>query len=276
MKEYNKKLILLGDAAVGKTSLIRRLVVDQFDDKYISTIGTKITAKELQITIDEAITYLKLQIWDILGQKGYTKLHHNSFRGTNGVFMVADITRKDTLQSLKSYWIPEVENLVGSVPFIILANKSDLIERAEFNESELREFASKYKVPFYLTSAKNGENVNRAFHRLGERMLKSKEAEPVKPFMPVEIEIEKNEIIELIDRLIDDFCREYGNPEGAMPILRKQFELAKFDPNHPTQEAIISAIERLASFEMGFKKKEIAETNLLKRLRWIKEVKWNG
>ena len=273
LKEIQKKIILLGDAAVGKTSLIRRFVVDKFNDDYIVTIGSKITAKELQINVDKGIIYLKLQIWDILGQKGYTKLHQSTFRGPNGVFMVIDITRKDTLQSLDNYWIPEVQNIVGSLPFVILANKSDLIQNAEVKEAEVREFASKYMVPFYFTSAKTGENVKRAFHSLGERLLKRKFAKPSLPPMSVEVEVKKSKVVEVIDRIIDDFCKEYGNQEDAMPVLRKQFEFAELDLNNPTEEALIIAIERLSEVEMGFKKRKIAEANLVKRLKWIKDSK---
>ena len=94
IKEMMKKMLVLGDGAVGKTSLIRRYVYDRFEDKYIATIGTKTSAKTLKIPTDQDPITLKLQIWDILGQKGYRKLHNSSFRGTHGVFMVADITIK--------------------------------------------------------------------------------------------------------------------------------------------------------------------------------------
>ncbi|UCG70241.1 MAG: GTP-binding protein, partial [Thermoplasmata archaeon] len=99
IKEYQKKVLVLGDGAVGKTSLIRRFVVDKYDDNYVLTIGSKVTAKALQITMDGISIYLKLQIWDILGQKGYKNLYNSSFRGSKGVIFVADITRKDTLKS---------------------------------------------------------------------------------------------------------------------------------------------------------------------------------
>jgi len=174
LDEIKKKIILLGDGAVGKTSLIRRFVVDKFDDDYLLTIGFKITAKDLTISVDKKTLYLKLQIWDILGQKGYIELHKSSLPGTAGVLLVADVTRKVTLKSLETYWIPAVQNMVGNVPFIILANKCDLIETAEFKERELKKFADKYDVPFYFVSAKNGENVRDAFYTLGEEDARSR------------------------------------------------------------------------------------------------------
>ncbi len=273
IKDVSKKVILLGDEAVGKTSLIRRLVVDQFDDKYISTIGTKVTAKKIQINLKEITTHLTLQIWDILGQKGYTKLHNSSFRGANGVLMVADITREDTLKSLENYWIPTVENTVGSIPIIILANKSDLIKKAEFKEKELRSFANKFKAPFFLTSAKNGGNVSSAFYLLGERVLEFKGTEQNKPRKTKYINIQISEISTLIDRIIDDFCTEYGKLEAAMPVLRRQFEIVQLDLNNPTIEALRLAIERLALVEKDFREWEVAETNRAKRLKWVKELR---
>ncbi|MEE9150580.1 MAG: Rab family GTPase [Thermoplasmata archaeon] len=279
IKVVQKKIILLGDGAVGKTSLIKRFVVDKFADEYIATIGSKITAKKLLISIDKEAISLRLQIWDILGQKGYSRLHYSTFRGTDGVFLVTDITRKDTLNSIGTYWIPKVQNIVGTVPYVILANKFDLMEKAEFKEKELSEFASRYNVPFYYTSAKNGENVKRAFYALGKRVIKLNLSEPPKIPKPKIIhprllfEGEKSENTVLIDKIIDDFCKGYGRLEDAMPVVRKQFEVAGLDPNNPTKEALLMAIEGLAKVEMGFKRKEIAEANRFKRLKWINEGK---
>jgi Ras-related protein Rab-8A len=279
LKEVQKKIILLGDGAVGKTSLIKRFVVDKFDDKYIATIGTKITAKKLEIPLEKEVIYLKLQIWDILGQKGYTKLHHSSFRGTNGVFLVADVTRRASLNSISTYWIPKVQYLVGSVPFVILANKSDLLEYGEIKGPDLEEFASKYNVPYFFTSAKNGENVKQAFYVLGKSLLELKSVDPSKTQKAKIIhprllfEGEKSEIAMLIDKIIDDFRKGFGNIEDAMPIVRRQFEGAGLDPNNPSLEALILAIERLAEVEISFKRKEIAEENRIKRLKWVYEYK---
>ncbi|UCG68678.1 MAG: GTP-binding protein [Thermoplasmata archaeon] len=271
LKELQKKILLIGDAAVGKTSLVKRYVVNKFDDKYIVTIGSKVTAKAIHFENEGETVHMKLQIWDILGQKGYKKLLNSSFRGTAGVFLVADITRRETLDSLENYWLPNLLNIVGNIPFIILANKSDLINQAEFNEQDLRHFADKYDAPYYLTSAKSGENVDRAFLILGKRMLRPVAFGPLpssKVLMPEEI---YNNITELIDKIIDDFCNEFNRPVDAMHILRKQFEIAGLDLNNPTEETLKSAVERLAIVETGFKDREIAEANLKKRLKWIKE-----
>jgi small GTP-binding protein len=271
-REIQKKILMLGDGAVGKTSLIRRFVVNKFDDRYIATIGTRITAKDMQIKLNGASIYLKLQVWDILGQKGYNKLYQSSFKGVDGAFLVADITRKETLESLKDYWIPMVHSFAGAVPFVVLANKCDLKTEAKFNEKELKDFAAEYKVPSYVTSAKNAENVERAFEILGKKILKHRVPEFLKPPRQKPYVDPHKELTAILDKIIDDFCREYSTLEDAMPILRKQFEVAKLDINHPTVGAVRSAVDQLASYETIFKGKKVAEVNRIKRYKWIKEL----
>src|SRR6266702_3278588 len=99
--EFEKKVLLIGDASVGKTSLVRRFVIDKFDDRYIVTIGTKTSRKPMEFKYEPqqlAIT-LTLNIWDIIGQKEMKKLHTLYFKGSEGVIVVCDMTRADTLAS---------------------------------------------------------------------------------------------------------------------------------------------------------------------------------
>ncbi|UCE37669.1 MAG: GTP-binding protein [Thermoplasmata archaeon] len=277
-KEIIKKMCVLGDGAVGKTSLIRRFVYDTFDDIYITTIGSKTTAKVLHIPFGNESIMLKLQIWDLLGQKGFAKLHVSSFKGANGVFMVTDITRKETLDSLEEYWIPKVQSLVGNIPFVILANKRDLMRKAKFTQEDLREFASRYNVPYYLTSAKNGRNVNQAFYALGRNMMDPRIGKPKFPSRPKIIhphqifEGERVEFARIIDIIIDDFCKGYSDFEDGMSVLERQFEMAKLDLSNPTIEALKRALDRLELVEQGIKKREIARADHLKRLRWLEEI----
>jgi small GTP-binding protein len=275
VREVKKKIILLGDGAVGKTSLIRKFVVDKFDDNYLLTVGFKITQKEIQVKVNNKMQYLKLNIWDILGQKGYIELHKSSLPGTAGCILVADITRKETLKSIDEYWIPNVYNMVGQVPFVILANKMDLVDKAEFNEEELSLFSKRYDAQSFLTSAKTGENVKTAFLALGEKIMAESDSESPKPLKAGVINVERDEFAELIDKIITDFCSAYGRSEDAMPVLRKQFDLAKLDLNNPNVEAIRIAVDRLAKVEVAFKGDDVAESNRLKRLKWIKEYNTN-
>ena len=88
-----RKILLLGDGAVGKTSFIRRFVVDKFSDDYITTIGTKVTKKDLRIESPSKAVELTFMIWDVLGQKGYKNIQESAFQGSKGALLVYDVTR---------------------------------------------------------------------------------------------------------------------------------------------------------------------------------------
>lgn len=172
-KEILKKVCLLGDAAVGKTSLIRRYVFDKFDDKYLATIGTKVTQKILSMSHPKLSSEIKLVLllWDILGQKDYQSLHPLYYRGAEGGVVVCDLTRRETLSSVGK-WVHNFYNIVGEVPLIFIANKSDLRRERAFGLEELREETANFNGLHFITSAKTGENVNRSFYRLGDMLLK--------------------------------------------------------------------------------------------------------
>lgn len=171
-KRFQRKICLLGDGAVGKTSLIRKYVLEKFDDKYLPTIGTKVSRKEVVISFQKegVVVDLTMIIWDIVGQKAYQKLRRMYYQGANGALVVCDITRRDTLKSL-SDWTKSLFEVANPVPVMFLANKSDLIHKADFKPPELEAIASEFKSPYFYTSAKSGANVNRAFYRLGELIL---------------------------------------------------------------------------------------------------------
>ena len=107
-KHIKRKVMLLGDGAVGKTSLIKKFVTDRFDDKYITTIGTKVTKKDLVLKDNEKTIYLTLMVWDVLGQKGYKNIQASSLKGADGIIFVCDLTRRETLTSLTEYWLPNI------------------------------------------------------------------------------------------------------------------------------------------------------------------------
>ena len=166
-QEYNKKVVLIGDPGVGKTSLIRRFVENSFSDKYIHTIGTKITKRVLEFPdLDSKVVLL---VWDIVGQKSLALLD-SYFRGAAGVLAVCDITRDETLQSLDD-WVANLHKVAGEVPTVLLGNKSDLSEQAMVDHQSCSIAARRFKAPFYMTSAKTGANVELAFNAIGRMVL---------------------------------------------------------------------------------------------------------
>lgn len=167
------KICLIGDLGVGKTSLIRRYVLDQFDDKYIATIGTKVTKKEITLINpkSQAPERISAMIWDIMGQPSFREILRESyFFGAQGALAVCDVTDRDTFGELR-YWIKAMTATAGPIPTLIIGNKIDLRDKVEVSLSELRSFADGLGSTAMLTSAKTGENVEKAFVALLERIL---------------------------------------------------------------------------------------------------------
>jgi small GTP-binding protein len=161
------KICLVGEGAVGKTCLIRRFIQDQFDDRYISTLGAKVSKKEIKVDGPNGAD-IDMTIWDIMGEKGFRELLKEAyFHGAQGVLAVCDVTRKETLKDLDD-WVAAVVKVTGHVPIEFLANKADLKDQMEVSDSDVRRAAEAYKAPFLFTSAKTGANVEEAFSQLAQ------------------------------------------------------------------------------------------------------------
>ena len=171
-KKVSKKIVVLGDPAVGKTSLIRRFVINAFDDKYLTTIGAKIVKKEVQLRSGGAKPDIDvtLMIWDVAGQKTLGNVKQAYYRGSEGAMIVCDIKRRETLLSTID-WIKTLMQVTGEIPVVLLANKCDLMDKALFGEKEMSEVSKKLNAPFMMTSAKDGRNVGEAFQNIAESMV---------------------------------------------------------------------------------------------------------
>lgn len=172
-----RKVVLIGDPMVGKTSLIRKFVFDAFSDDYITTIGTKISRKSIDFNGSEngKKIQLTLMIWDIMGQKEYKLIHETAYQGSKGAIIVCDLTRKETLHN-STTWVTSLFNITQTLPIVFVANKSDLTDQFQFNDKELNDIALPYRAPYYKSSAKTGENVEELFKELGRMMLKEQGA----------------------------------------------------------------------------------------------------
>jgi len=160
------KVCFIGDAGVGKTSLIKRFVLDVFDDRYIATIGTKVTKKIVEVDGGPGSAKVMMLVWDIMGQKGFRELLREAyFFGAHGAIAVCDLTNKETLEELR-YWIKALTDVAGDVPIVFAGNKADLENECVVKESELQELAGRYGAKAHLTSAKTGQNVENTFKTL--------------------------------------------------------------------------------------------------------------
>jgi small GTP-binding protein len=292
MRRLLKKIALLGDGAVGKTSLIARYVMNEFDEKYIQTIGTRISKKEVVVeTIDDRYS-INLIIWDILGQKEYRGVQFNAFKGVEGAIMVCDVTRPETLTSLEEYWIPSLLKVTGDIPMIFFANKCDLIDKnkAQIITAELEKIANahqhkriegKFKNAF-LTSAKTGENVEVGFKHIVACLMLLEDEEKIDPrtfiidslLRSIEaMEIDTSTLHGALDAIMVDFTTSFGSESTAMDILREAFKEANLTLKEPTYvgvEKLIYALSRKES-SAGKSQQEV-KANLERRFAILKKV----
>ncbi len=164
------KVCLVGERGVGKTSLVRRYVTDAFSDKYIQTLGTKVSKKEVDLFVPQADlrVHALIQVWDIMGHQGFRELLRAAyFHGCQGILAVCDVTQGTTLEDLDT-WVDGALDIAGRIPVHLLVNKVDLEPRVQ--EGDVRGFAGPRDMPYLYTSAKRGDNVTRAFEDLTRRI----------------------------------------------------------------------------------------------------------
>ncbi|MCB9418596.1 MAG: GTP-binding protein [Ardenticatenaceae bacterium] len=160
-----KKICLLGDFAVGKTSLIRRFVEGRFDDRYLSTIGVKISRKP----IDMADFTLNLLIWDLAGGDDFSKTGASYLRGAVAALIVCDLTRPDTLAGYEFY-AHQMRQIVPDAILIFAGNKADLTEERALSVEELQTLVQQLGGTYLDTSAKSGYQVEKAFQLLAQQL----------------------------------------------------------------------------------------------------------
>jgi len=166
--EIEKKILLLGEPAVGKTSLVRRFVIDKFSDRYLATIGTKTSRKLMDFNFPERGLHIKLQlyVWDVFGQSGMPRAYKIYFKGAEAAILVFDLTRPMTLAALER-WGETLRSICGDVPGILACNKADLDRQVSITDEEISKKAGSLRMASLMTSAKTGENVETAFRAIG-------------------------------------------------------------------------------------------------------------
>lgn len=176
--DFLLKIVLIGDAAVGKSSLLLRYVDDIYEDNYTCTIGVDFKIK----TLDLDDRKVKLQIWDTAGQERFRPITNCYFRGAHGCLAVYDITNKESFSNVKT-WIhdfKEQNNIESSSNIILIGNKNDAEESRTVSFEEGQEMAHSIGASFLEVSAKTGFKVNEIFSTLAKEILSKTKLETVR------------------------------------------------------------------------------------------------
>lgn len=167
MSIITKKICLLGDFNVGKTSLVRRFVEDKFSDRYLSTVGVKVSRKSVNVKTDTELHQVDLLVWDLEGNTKFKSITPSYLKGASGSIIVADLTRSSTFKNLNQHIKLFLEvNPQGAI--IIALNKADLIPQEKLERLVENYQAHDFEriVSIYTTSAKTGDNVEGMFDEL--------------------------------------------------------------------------------------------------------------
>mmetsp|Transcript_10656 Transcript_10656/g.32624 ORF Transcript_10656/g.32624 Transcript_10656/m.32624 type:complete len:202 (-) Transcript_10656:288-893(-) len=161
------KILLVGESAVGKSSILLRYTEDMFED-LPQTIGVDFKTQKMDVKGKR----VKLTLWDTAGQERFRTLTSAYYRGAHGVIFVYDVTRRETFTSLQEDWLTELENYSTNADLVkmVVGNKIDL-EPREVSSEEGAAFAEKANAIYVEASAKTCDGVSKTFGQLVEKIL---------------------------------------------------------------------------------------------------------
>ncbi len=169
------KIVVIGDPAVGKTSLLKKYSSAKFQEKYIPTIGVNIVKKEIGININNKEINVALMLWDLAGQSQFYMLHRPYFNGADGIILVFDVTRTETFSNMNNWFNTAVKfGLTARVPRLLIGNKIDLKDERKIVLPHATHLSKKISAPYFETSALTGDNVQEIFTKIAEQVYRSK------------------------------------------------------------------------------------------------------
>lgn len=170
IQRISKKVCLLGDFSVGKTSLVSRFVYDRFDEKYLSTLGVKVSRKVVDVVGQAGTVELSILLWDLAGGEDGSIMTPSYLHGTAGAILVCDMTRTETLAGLYRY-LSQLRAVAPSVVAVLAANKLDLVDSHVMTSHDVDHVAQQLGLVSVFTSAKTGEGVEELFLELSRRLV---------------------------------------------------------------------------------------------------------
>ncbi|MHA1948616.1 MAG: Rab family GTPase [Candidatus Thorarchaeota archaeon] len=180
---YKFRIVLLGEAAVGKSSLLRRYAENAFDEEYKQTIGTTFATKDVDVTDSQGeVRKVRLNVWDMGGQSTYRELRRQFMKGASAAIIVYDVTRPETFMAMNN-WFESFKEVCPDSPALICANKVDLADKRMVPEEPGRMLRDWFQSEYFETSAKTGDEVNNVFSRTADVVLVKALSESKSPLM---------------------------------------------------------------------------------------------
>lgn len=199
---YQYKVILLGDISVGKTSILRRFIEDEFTSEYYCTVGVEFRIKTIYLNNNLGAD---LKIWDTCGEEKYRTITRQYYRDSNGVLLVFDLTSGVSFEKLQEWYDDVINNGPRDLHIVLIGNKKDLPEK-EVTPEMVKQFLDEHNdIEYIETSALTGEGVSDAFKILANKLTKwTVEKESKRPnveykrkepdFTNKKITLEKNDV----------------------------------------------------------------------------------
>ena len=166
------KVIVIGDPAVGKTSLLSKFATNQFEEKYLPTVGVSILKEPIELKDEDA--GVTIMFWDIAGQPQFYMLHRPYFNGADVMLLVFDITRSSTFSNVNNWYSSAVKYGLSGIPRILIGNKVDLKDERKIILPMAEHLSEKLNAPYFETSALTGENIKVVFNKIADLVYKSK------------------------------------------------------------------------------------------------------
>ena len=169
--ELQIKMVIIGDSGVGKTNFIFQFTENRFSGLHIATVGFDYKTKI--ISLPSSKKKVKIQIWDTAGQERYNSVNKNLFQKVQGVIIMYDITNRASFENINK-WLYLLSQNVSDKAKILVGSKLDLSEEKRIvTEEEGQNLADKNNMPFYETSSKTGENVEKIFFTLAQNIYEN-------------------------------------------------------------------------------------------------------
>ena len=167
-------MIVCGDGAVGKTTLIHRYIANKFKKSYTATIGVDILSKSVEVNRDGTPFTVELNFWDMAGQEHFKLIRTKFYKQASSALLIFDVTSQKSFDTLEN-WIEESRNGIGhDIPYVMIGNKIDLGDKRVISKEQMQDMAKKLGIHLELiieTSALSGEGVEQAFNHLANSII---------------------------------------------------------------------------------------------------------